>query len=344
MSNKILIFGGNGCVGRCLYHFSSYLEFETYSVDVNHADYNIDVSNTSRVKTLLLENRPHYVIDATPYFKNWNVAKQCIELGIHYVNLGGCISVSKQINDYKQKRAVSFVKTDLGLAPGLVNVLAELSLLKLSDVDTISLRCGGLPLESGVPPLNYKVSWNIDGLLNEYTSPCLILKDGKIREVEPLEMVQLINFRETVPLECFTTSGAIHGDFLLDMSDKGLKNLTYQTFRHIGHRDCIKTLLNSSIGIENVKNVIQSNSCEECTDVVLVQCIGASTKNHTVFLSESIVEPIGEYSAMSCATAAPVIAAVYLSLKHSQPPSYKFLAAKWDEYNQCIYELGVTIS
>ena len=73
-----------------------------------------------------LENiNPDIVISSLPYHQTKKVASMCINIGIRYCDLGARVDVSAEINTHAKKSAKAPVFTDLGLAPGWVNILAE---------------------------------------------------------------------------------------------------------------------------------------------------------------------------------------------------------------------------
>ena len=72
--------------------------------------------------------KPDIVVSATPYDVNLDIATYCFNKGWRYCDLGGNPEVSDEINALYQKetrKANSCCFTDLGLAPGYVNIMAE---------------------------------------------------------------------------------------------------------------------------------------------------------------------------------------------------------------------------
>ena len=141
----------------------------------------LKVENENDIIKSLTLTSPDIVISSLPYHQTQTVAKQCIVHGsIPYCDLGGRVDVSSRINNMG---ASSPVFTDLGLAPGWVNILAEHGcneLLKSGDqAEDVKMMVGGIP-EAPDNPLNYSVTWSIDGLINEYRDDCLILEKGHI--------------------------------------------------------------------------------------------------------------------------------------------------------------------
>ena len=106
--------------------------------------------------------KPDIVISSMPYHQNWPLAKFCILNGIRYCDLGGSVPTSKRINDLGNEKATKPIMTDLGLAPGWVNIIAEWGYKEVHGTpDSISMMVGGLPVTEVNHPLNYGTTWFI---------------------------------------------------------------------------------------------------------------------------------------------------------------------------------------
>ena len=92
------------------------------------------------------QEKPDVVISSLPYHQTEIVGKWCIDNGVRYCDLGGRVDVSESINDYAKEKATKPIMTDLGLAPGWVNILAEQGYSQINaQVDKIEMMVGGLP-------------------------------------------------------------------------------------------------------------------------------------------------------------------------------------------------------
>ena len=61
------------------------------------------------------------------------------------------------------------VVPDCGVAPGMVNILAEYGIRQLDTVDSVRIYVGGLP-QNPEPPLNYQIVYSLEGVLDYYTT------------------------------------------------------------------------------------------------------------------------------------------------------------------------------
>jgi len=152
------------------------------------------------------------VLSAVPYFFNVGLAKAAIESRCHFADLGGNnIVVRKTYALAKQaaKRGVALAP-DCGLSPGMASILAgELMRRVASDggkVDALKLYVGGLPKDPK-PPFFYHLVFSVNGLINEFVEPAKILRNGKIKEIEPLTEPEDFRMDSFDPLVAFHTSG-----------------------------------------------------------------------------------------------------------------------------------------
>jgi lysine 6-dehydrogenase len=93
--------------------------------------------------------------NALPYFFNLDIARIAIEQGVHCCDLGGNTEIvlrQVELDDAARARGVSIVP-DCGLAPGMVNILAETAIRRLDSVQSVRIYVGGLP-QHPMPPLN----------------------------------------------------------------------------------------------------------------------------------------------------------------------------------------------
>ena len=272
---------GYGRMGKCIHNGMQKLDFEVVAID-SYSEANKNFPETKFICTPEFEDiekainyfQPDILICSLPYHQLLKVAEYAIAKGIRYCDLGGRVDVSKKINDLAAKQAKKPVITDLGLAPGLVNILAEWGYSTVGEgVDTVNMFVGGLPEIKFNPPLNYAVTWSIDGLINEYKDNCEVLVDGELRSVAGMEGCQKVDFGlfEDENLEAFYTSGgAAHT--IETMQERGVKNCSYKTIRYEGHRDLVKFLIRDCDLTSNCLESIFETGCQnQYGDIVLVK-------------------------------------------------------------------------
>jgi lysine 6-dehydrogenase len=144
------------------------------------------------------------------------------------------------LDELAKEQGVTIIP-DLGLAPGLVSLLAVSAAESFDEIYDIRLRVGGLPANPDDCFMDYCQVFSIDGLINEYNEDCTVLRDGKIFSVPSLSDNESIEFpRPFGTMEAFNTSGGIS---TLPQSYLGrVQHLDYKTIRYPGHCDAIHML------------------------------------------------------------------------------------------------------
>ncbi|NIR36931.1 MAG: saccharopine dehydrogenase, partial [Actinobacteria bacterium] len=132
------------------------------------------------------------------------------------------------------------VVPDCGLAPGMVNILAQGGIDALDEVDSVRIFVGGLP-QDPKPPLNYQIVYSMEGVLDYYTTPVLVLEGGAVVEKEALTEIEEVDFPEPVGrLEAFLTAGGISR---MPYRYQGrIPSMTYKTLRYPGHARLMKAI------------------------------------------------------------------------------------------------------
>ena len=150
-------------------------------------------------------------MSAIPYYFNLALAECAVEAGVHFCDLGGNTEIvfqQKALADRAAAKGVTVVP-DCGVAPGMVNILAEYGIRQLDTVDSVRIYVGGLPQEPE-PPLNYQVVYSLEGVLDYYTTRSWVLRDGKRTQVTALSEREPVEFPEPVgTLEAFHTAGGL---------------------------------------------------------------------------------------------------------------------------------------
>jgi lysine 6-dehydrogenase len=201
----------------------------------------IDLNNLDQIIESMID--VDVAIGAVSYNYNYILTKIAIEVGIHFLDIGGNNDVVKQhllLNKMAKEHDVCILP-NCGLAPGLVNILAVSGAEEFDSVDSIRLRVGGLP-QHPQPPLNYQIVFSVEGLINEYIEPTEVIRNGNLILVDSMNDVEEITFPEPYgALEAFNTSGGI--STLCHYFQGKVKELDYKTIRYKGHCEKFKTLL-----------------------------------------------------------------------------------------------------
>lgn len=186
------------------------------------------------------------IINALFYSFNEIVAKTAIRVGVSSIDLGGHIgNVTDKVlalTDEAKENNVTLIP-DLGVAPGMINILSGYGVSKLDQAESIKLYVGGIPVKPE-PPLEYNHVFSMEGLFDHYTDPSLIIRNGVKQEVTSLSEVERLHFERFGPLEAFHTSG---GTSTLPLSYPNLDTLEYKTIRYPGHAEKFKLLVDLNL-------------------------------------------------------------------------------------------------
>ncbi|WP_181347964.1 saccharopine dehydrogenase family protein [Thalassobacillus sp. CUG 92003] len=202
--------------------------------------YQVDAGNMAELTAFIKQF--DVVINALFYSFNETVARAAIDAGVHSVDLGGHIGhVTDHVLelDKEAKAAQVTLIPDLGVAPGMINILSGFGVSKLDQVNAIRLFVGGIPVQPE-PPLEYNHVFSMEGLFDHYTDPSTIIRHGKKVEVPSLTEREPLYFERFGPLEAFHTSG---GTSTLLTSYPDIDTLEYKTIRYPGHAEKMKLLV-----------------------------------------------------------------------------------------------------
>lgn len=181
-------------------------------------------------------------MNALPYYFNLTVSRLAVEAGVHCCDLGGNTAIvfdQIKLNEAAIKHNVSVIP-DCGLAPGMVNILAEAGIRELDETSKVKMFVGGLP-QQPEPPLNYKVVYSLEGVLDYYTTPSWVMREGKPAQVDALSELESVQFPEPAgELEAFHTAGGL--STMATRYQGRIDTMEYKTLRYPGHADTMRAI------------------------------------------------------------------------------------------------------
>lgn len=206
--------------------------------------FQVDATNDTELQDYMKQF--DVIVNALFYSFNEKVAEAAIQVGVHSIDLGGHIGHMTDrvllLHEAAKAANVTLIP-DLGVAPGMINILSGNGNRQLDDVYSIKLYVGGIPLRPE-PPLEYNHVFSMDGVFDHYTDPSLIIRNGVKQEILSLTEVERIHFDDFGPLEAFHTSG---GTSTLSSSYPDLETLEYKTIRYPGHAEKFKLLVDLNL-------------------------------------------------------------------------------------------------
>jgi lysine 6-dehydrogenase len=271
------------------------------------------------------QNNITIVFGAIDYKYNLYLSKICINSGSNYFDLGGnpdVVRSQQKLNEEAKNAGVTIIP-DLGLAPGMANILASYIMEQFESLTECHIRVGGLPQpEYKKSILKYQQVFSIRGLTNEYLEDAIVIRNGKIRTVKSMTEVEELHFEDPYNvLEAFQTSGGTSS--LPELYEGKIDELTYKTIRYPGHAKFIQFLIEfellSSEANEHLSNVnprevieyyLQKHLPKGDPDVVLMRItvsgrLNGAAKNITYNMIDKF-DPKSGHTAMARTTSYPV--------------------------------------
>lgn len=208
---------------------------------IAHAEV-LNASDKEEVIAFLKKHKIDAFVGATPYFLNYGLTEAAIEAGAGMTDMGGNSDIVFQQLDLSPEASAAGVSIvpDCGQVPGMGTSLILYVLEQFDEPRDVFMWDCGLPV-APEPPWNYKLTFSIEGLTNEYYGDCIFIRDGKTKGIPALEEYETLDFPEPLgTLEAFTTSGGLTS---AARSWEGkLRTLQNKILRYPGHFAQIKLM------------------------------------------------------------------------------------------------------
>ena len=200
----------------------------------------LDVRDREAVLAVMRESDA--VMSAIPYYLNLQLTECAVEAGVHFCDLGGNTEIVFQQKALAERAIAKGVTVipDCGVAPGMVNILAEHGIRQLDTVESVHIYVGGLP-QNPEPPLNYQVVYSLEGVIDYYTTRSWVLRDGQRSQVTALSEREPVEFPAPVgTLEAFHTAGGL--STMAFRYEGKIPQMEYKTLRYPGHAEIMETI------------------------------------------------------------------------------------------------------
>lgn len=248
--HKVLVMGAGKIgvtVAALLNHSGDYL---TYVSDIkpphelplikdNPIEFVIgNINKPEEIKKFIKDNKIEAIVSCLPFNLTIEVAKIAHETGIHYFDPTEDVATTDAVTQLAKTSSATFAP-QCGLAPGFISIAANSLMQGLDDINVVKMRVGALT-QSTSNFLKYAFTWSIDGLVNEYIHPCIVLEDGVKKSIPALGGIEDITIDGDV-YEAFYTSGGVGS--MADTYLGKVKYLDYKTIRYPGHCEKMAFLL-----------------------------------------------------------------------------------------------------
>ena len=193
-----------------------------------------DVKKTSMIRKLMED--ADIVCGALPGRLGFELMLHALEAGKNIVDIAYTPKDPFRLHRTAKANNCTLVP-QCGVAPGLTNMCVGNASTRLERITRVRIFVGGLP-QKPLPPLNYRIVFSLEDVINEYTRPVRLIENGTQKIVEPLSGRGILNFPGVGQLEYFLTDGL----GTLTHSYPGVKEMRELTLRYPGHAEIVNSL------------------------------------------------------------------------------------------------------
>lgn len=176
------------------------------------------------------------VCGALPGRIGYQVMNNAVEAGVDVVDISYTPENPFKLSGTARDKEVAVVP-QCGVAPGFSNMCVGDGKRRLGTISRVRIYVGGLP-QKPVGPLNYRIVFSLEDVINEYSRPVNVIEKGQRQQVEPLSGRGLLNFPGVGKLEYFLTDGL--GS--LPTSYPKAREMYELTLRYPGHSEMMNAL------------------------------------------------------------------------------------------------------
>lgn len=247
MTRNVVVLGA-GRVGRAI-AWDLARDFAVTAVDVSErslawlasrgvATVRADASHPHELSRLVGD--ASWVVNAVPGFLGYKVLSELVSLGKNVVDISFMPEDPRPLDALARKQGVR-VAVDCGVAPGLSHLVLGFWYAQAEKLHRYSCYVGGLPRER-VLPWEYKAPFSPVDVLEEYTRPARLRRDGKVMTLPAMAEPELVHVPGVGTLEAFLTDG-----MRTALDTIPIPAMEEKTLRYPGYREKILLLRESGL-------------------------------------------------------------------------------------------------
>lgn len=242
MKTKVLVLGA-GLIGKPL-AIDLTKDFDVSLADISPKALNsVSLPEITKIQSDLSDKKSlqslvapfDLVVNAVPGFMGFNTLKNVIEAGKTCVDIAFYPEDALSLVELAKAKGVQVI-SDIGVAPGMSNLLSGYAVSQLDETDQIDIFVGGLPKVRTLP-WEYKAVFSPTDVIEEYTRPARLMENGQIVVKPPLTEIETIDFERPGTLEAFNSDGLRSLLYTLKA-----KNMREKTLRYPGYAAKIQFL------------------------------------------------------------------------------------------------------
>ena len=193
---------------------------------------------------------PEYdlVVGALPGRFGYAALQAVIDAGRNYCDITFMPEDAWELDERARAQGVTCV-VDMGVAPGMSNLLAGVAAHRLDPCRSVDIYVGGIPADPK-PPFNYKAAFSPADVIEEYVRPSRLVEEGVVVVKEALSEPELIGFPGVGTLVAFNTDGLRS---LVERLD--VPFMREKTMRYPGHREVMLEMREAGFFDEEPRDV-----------------------------------------------------------------------------------------
>jgi len=181
-----------------------------------------------------------FVLSAIPGFMGFQTLQAVIEAGKNVIDIAFFPENLFDLDQLAKEKGVIAI-SDIGVAPGMSNVLIGYVDHLLDRTDKAVTYVGGLP-KIRQWPWEYKAVFSPIDVIEEYTRPARYIENGKMITKQALSDPELLNFPKIGTLEAFNSDG------LRSLAETiNCPNMIEKTLRYQGHIEKIRVMRDTGL-------------------------------------------------------------------------------------------------
>ena len=176
------------------------------------------------------------VVNAVPLRLVGVVTRAALDVGVPICDLSAdpdTLEAQLALDEAARARHMAIVPA-CGEAPGLGSNLQAYALTLLDEPMDLLFYDAGLPLDPE-PPWNYRLTFHVDGLLNEYAHPVTWIREGEPITVRNLDPDETVTIELEPPLGTMEAFPSNAGGTLVRTLAAGLRTYEARVLRYPGH-------------------------------------------------------------------------------------------------------------
>ena len=184
----------------------------------------IDLKDGKATEKLIKAVKPRVVVNCAEGDWNFLVYKACLSAGVHVLDLGSDIPMTKKQLDMSPEFAQAELTaiTGCGSTPGINNVMLCHATHDFAHIETIE---AGFAWDSNIK--KFVVPFSIPSIMEELTDPAGTLIEGEMVEVNPMETEEIRNYRAIGKQRSYIVRHPETYSFWQNYIDQGIRNIRF---------------------------------------------------------------------------------------------------------------------